>query len=134
MISKGILSFASKIAPLGLEVAGIVRRIGSNVRHVAVGDRVCAGAPEGCFSTNAILTAPLVIKMPDSLSFDEAATMPGCFTTAIQALIDVGQLEKGQVSNSSSYHLLFGLQPYDSLFSYLDDDHRHQMLYCLYLL
>ena len=103
MISKGILSFGSKSAPFGLEVSGTVRRIGSNVRNVCVGDRVCAVAVEGCFSTNAILAAPLVIKIPKELSFEEAATMPGCFTTAVQALMDVGQLEKSQVSICSPF-------------------------------
>ena len=102
MVSMGVLSFGSKSPPLGLEVAGVVRRIGSNVRHVAVGDRVCAVATEGCFSTSALFMASLVVKIPDSLDFEEAATMPSCFTTAVQSLIDVGQLVKGQVSFGAS--------------------------------
>lgn len=101
----GVLSFGSKSVPLGLELAGVVRRVGSNVRHVAIGDRVCAVAVEGCFTTNAILVAPLVHKIPDDLGFEEAATMPGCFTTAVQSLIDVGQLQKGQVSIHSYLRL-----------------------------
>ena len=40
---------------------------------------------------------PLVIKIPNDLSFEQAATMPACYTPAVQSLIDVGQLEKGQV-------------------------------------
>jgi NADPH:quinone reductase-like Zn-dependent oxidoreductase len=95
----GIISFGSKSVPLGLELAGVVKRIGSSVRNVAVGDRVFAFASGGCFTTNAILQAPLVVKIPDDLSFEDAATMPCCFATAVQSLIDVGQIEKDQVRN-----------------------------------
>ena len=69
---------------------------------MVIGDRVFAVANDGCFTTNAILHAPLVIKIPDNLSFDEAATMAGGFATALQALVDVGQLEKGQVRASAA--------------------------------
>ena len=76
------------------------------MQNVAVGDRVIAVAADGCFTTNAVVLAPLLVKIPDDLSFAEAATMPACFATAVQSLIDAGQLEKGQVSNKlpSSLH------------------------------
>ena len=102
MASMGVISFGSKNIPLGIELAGVVRRVASNVRNVAIGDRVFAVANDGCFTTNAVLHAPLVIKIPDNLSFDEAATMAGGFATALQALVDVGQLEKGQVRASAA--------------------------------
>ena len=94
----GVISFGDKVVPLGVELSGIVRRVGSNVRSVAVGDRVLAVAFDGCFTTKALILAPLAVKIPDEMSFEEAATMPGCFVTAVQSLIDIGQLEKGQVS------------------------------------
>ena len=93
----GVLSFGSDRRPLGLELAGVVRRVGADVHNVAVGDRVCAVAPGGCFATLTAIIAPLVVKIPDNLSFTDAATMPGCFTTAVQSLLHVGQLNKGHV-------------------------------------
>lgn len=98
MVSMGVLKFGDKELPLGLEASGIVRRVGNNVHHVAVGDRVVVVATEGCFSTKAILKSPLVAKIPDSLSFEEAASMPSCYITAMKALMDVGQLQENQVS------------------------------------
>lgn len=97
MVAMGVLKFGTSSVPLGLELTGVVSRIGPNVKNVAVGDRVCGVAIEGCFSTHAILLDSLVVKIPDNLGFEEGATMPACFTTAVQALIDVGQMEKGQV-------------------------------------
>ena len=97
MVAMGVLTFGSKSVPLGLEVTGIVSRVGCKVNKVAVGDRVCGVAVEGCFSTHALLLESLVMKIPDSLSFEDGATMPACYTTAVQALLDVGQLSKDQV-------------------------------------
>ena len=97
MVSMGVLTFGSKSVPLGLELAGIVSRVGQNVRSVSIGDRVAGVAVEGCFSTHSILLDSLVIKIPSDLGFEQAATMPACYTTAVQSLIDVARLEKGQV-------------------------------------
>lgn len=93
----GVLKFGSKSVPLGLELAGVVSRVGSQVRNVSVGDRVVGVATEGCFSTHVVLLDSLVVEIPKDLDFEEAATMPACYTTAVQALIDVGQMKKGQV-------------------------------------
>ncbi|KAI9741492.1 MAG: hypothetical protein M1818_004298 [Claussenomyces sp. TS43310] len=94
--AMGVISFGDKTVPLGLELSGVVKRVGFGVENVVVGDRVFAFASGGCFTTNSILESPLVVKIPDDLSFDEAATMPGCYATAVQGLIDVGQLQQGQ--------------------------------------
>lgn len=98
MVAMGVLKFGSKSVPLGLELTGIVTRIGAEVTNVAIGDRVCAVAVEGCFSTRTILLDDLVVPIPDNLSYEEGATMPACYTTAVQALLEVGQLTLGQVS------------------------------------
>ena len=97
----GVISSEQGNVDLGLEAAGIVSRVGLGVHSLAEGDRVFALAPSGCFSTRVVLPFSLCVKIPDSLSFEEAATMPICFATAIHSLIDIGQAEKGQVSNIS---------------------------------
>lgn len=37
------------------------------------------------------------LKIPHGLSFEQAATMPVAFATAIYSLIEVGSVKKGQV-------------------------------------
>ena len=47
-----------------------------------------ANARPGGFAAYAILDADLAIRIPDDISFDEAATVPLCGLTAAQALFD----------------------------------------------
>jgi NADPH:quinone reductase-like Zn-dependent oxidoreductase len=81
---------------LGLEGAGTICCIGQDVKNLRVGDRVMVFAT-GSFSTRLITSAQLCAKIPDELSFEDAATMPCVYATAIYSLMDVGRLEKGQV-------------------------------------
>ena len=94
-----ISSLSNEPLPLGLEVTGIIRRVGSAVHDLAVGDRVLALSPDGCFQSHPVLPGLLCLKIPENMGFEEAATIPLCFTTAVQALIEVGQLLKDQVSH-----------------------------------
>lgn len=89
---------------LGFEGAGLVRSIGSNVKHVAPGDRVMMLGSD-CFSTRAVLPAVQVVKIPDTMTLEEAATIPFAFATAVQSIIKIGQFEDNQsilVHNASS--------------------------------
>lgn len=94
--SQGITASGPDKVPRSQEFSGLVRRIGSNVKHVSVGDRIMALWPLRNITTHAILLASLVIQIPDHLSFEEAASMPASFTIAMRSLVDVGQLTKGQ--------------------------------------
>ena len=82
---------------LGLEGSGIVRRVGSAVRGLSVGDRVIV-FDHGCFSTRLILPSKLCAKIPSDLSFEEAATLPCVYSTVIHALLTLGSLKKDNVS------------------------------------
>lgn len=82
--------------PLGLETTGRISRVGSNVHYLAVGDRVVALHPGGCAATSTIVPAAVCAKIPEKLSFEDAATLPICYATAYQSLVKVGQLEEGQ--------------------------------------
>lgn len=83
---------------LGVECGGIVRKIGKTVHDVAIGDRVMI-FHHGCFSTTFVAPASQLVKIPDSLSYEEASTMPCVYATVIHALLNVGNLSKGQVSH-----------------------------------
>lgn len=83
-------------AGIGLEAAGIIRSVGSEVKDFKVGDRVMM-FEHGCFSTRLAISAKLAVKIPGDLSFEQAATLPCVYSTVIHSLLTIGRLEKGQV-------------------------------------
>lgn len=94
--SRGIAASWPKEVPCSQEFSGSVRRIGSDVEHLFVGDKVMALWPLRNITSHAILPASLVVKIPDHANFEEAASIPASFTTAIRSLLDVGQLRERQ--------------------------------------
>lgn len=79
----------------GGEAAGVVIEAGSGVNHLHVGQRVVAFTRTGAFAERLSAPASAVTPMPDSLSFDIAATLPLAFGTAMHALIDRAHLAPG---------------------------------------
>ncbi|KJZ77319.1 hypothetical protein HIM_03043 [Hirsutella minnesotensis 3608] len=80
---------------VGLEGSGIISRVGSAIHDLAVGDRVML-MDLGCLSTHKVARGSLVVRIPDTLSFEDAATMPAVFTTVIYALLNIAHLARGQ--------------------------------------
>ncbi|RSL77235.1 hypothetical protein CEP51_009247 [Fusarium floridanum] len=93
--AMGLISSQSSNLSLGMEVSGTVKRFGSAVTGLNVGDRVMSFTYEGGFSTHVTVADHFVHKLPDTLGFEEAATIQGCFATVVYALLDVGRLRKG---------------------------------------
>ena len=61
---------------LGSEGAGVVEAVGSGVTHVKPGDRIAyAGGPQGAYAEVRVMPAAPLIKLPDSLSFEQGAAM-----------------------------------------------------------
>ena len=77
---------------VGCECAGIVTRVGSNCTTAYPGDRVCA-AIIGCTSTYARCHFQLAVKIPDGLSFAQAASLPITGVTAHYSLMTVANLQ-----------------------------------------
>lgn len=80
---------------LGLEAAGIVEEIGPDIKNFAVGDR-CLVFVSGALSTHITTSESLCVKIPDGLSFEEAATIPTVYCTAFYSLVDKAKVEPGQ--------------------------------------
>ncbi|PWY84422.1 polyketide synthase [Aspergillus eucalypticola CBS 122712] len=80
---------------LGVEASGIVRHVGPDVKRLCPGDRVML-REDGTFATHAIASEKLCAKIPSDLSFEDAATMPVVFATAIYSMFDLGGLQEGQ--------------------------------------
>ncbi|KAH0438713.1 polyketide synthase [Colletotrichum camelliae] len=82
---------------LGCEASGVVTAAGSSVTNLRVGDRVMVFAPQAaCFSTDVQAPAQLCVRIPDSLSFADAAGMPCIFITVLRALVEKAGLRSGQ--------------------------------------
>ena len=91
MVSMGLITDTL----LGLDAAGTIKRVGSKVSLVKPGDRVatfCLGAYRNLLRTQ----ESLVQKIPDSMSFEKAASIPGVYITAVQGLIEIGRLQPGE--------------------------------------
>jgi len=74
-------------AVLGQDTAGVVEEVGAGVTHVAKGDRVTARGDMvrsnyASFQQYMLADAHFVAKIPDSISFDEASSIPLGIDTA----------------------------------------------------
>lgn len=80
----------------GKDFAGVVLGIGSGVTRVAPGDRVLCHVENGGFAEQALVGEHQVFVLPEGLSFTAAAAMGLVYQTAYLALIDRGQLRRGE--------------------------------------
>jgi NADPH2:quinone reductase len=72
----GLYPLPSLPAIPGLEAAGVVEDIGNQVSEVAVGDRVAyAGVPPGAYAEMRNIPSHRLVKLPDAISFTQAAAM-----------------------------------------------------------
>ena len=87
-------------AVLGCDVAGLVAKVGSNVKTTPpIGSRVIAfasafyqdGKPNyGAFQQYALAQSEVVIALPDSISLESSAVLPVAVLTALTAYTTVG--------------------------------------------
>ncbi len=80
---------------LGLDAAGIIRRVGSGVTKFKIGDRV-AMYGHGAHRTYHRSRAEYCALIPDGLSFEQAATIPTVHGTAWNALVRLAKVQEGQ--------------------------------------
>ncbi|WP_047150337.1 NAD(P)H-quinone oxidoreductase [Aneurinibacillus tyrosinisolvens] len=93
---RGLYPPPSGASPiLGLEMAGVVEKVGSNVEGWKAGDRVCALLPGGGYAEYAAIPAGMAIRIPEGFSFEEAAAIPEVFLTAYLNLFLLGGLKPG---------------------------------------
>ncbi|KAI6432251.1 putative PKS-like protein biosynthetic cluster [Pyricularia oryzae] len=95
---KDVMAAMGMIAlpALGSEASGIVIRAGSGVTNVQAGDRVAILCPLGTHKTLVNVKSSLATKLPDSLTFEEAVSVPVAYITAYHALVNVARLSAGQ--------------------------------------
>ncbi len=83
---------------LGLEVAGEIAELGSNVANWNVGDRVCVLLTGGGYAERVTAPASLLMPIPNGWSFEEAGGTPEVFFTAFLNLFLEGNLQGGETA------------------------------------
>ncbi|WP_175615738.1 NADP-dependent oxidoreductase [Piscibacillus halophilus] len=83
---------------LGWDAAGVIDEVGEGVTDFQVGDKVFA-RPEltnrGTYAEYTAIDAHLLAKIPDNVSFEEAAATPLTALTAYQCLFEHGNVKEG---------------------------------------
>lgn len=119
LIAKGLYPVtvkSSRLTPV-CDGAGEITEVGDGVTRFARGDRVVAsyfqgwvdgpltyaamgtslgGGVGGVLAENVVLSEEGLVKIPDGVSFEDAATLPCAGVTAWHALVESGKLRAGQ--------------------------------------
>jgi len=95
---RGSFDMVTPPGVLGMEAAGIIESVGPGVTNVAPGDRVgYACAPPGAYTSARILRTDLLVKLPDFLSDEAAASLLLKGMTAGFLLHDVYAVQPGDI-------------------------------------
>ncbi|MCB1842841.1 MAG: NADP-dependent oxidoreductase, partial [Halioglobus sp.] len=86
---------------IGFDAAGVVAAVGEGVTGISVGDRVVTPTNhgqggQGSYAEYTLANEDRVARIPQGLSFSQAAALPVAALTAWQGLFDRGGLEAGQ--------------------------------------
>ena len=82
---------------LGLEGAGVITEVGENVKDFKVGDKICyAGIPLGSYSTHRNYPTKNIVKVPDSIDLEVAATLMTKGLTTFYLLHKTYSVKSGQ--------------------------------------
>lgn len=83
-------------AGMGVEASGVVEAVGAGVTDFTEGDRVTyTGSPLGAYSTERVMAAEHLIKLPDWIAYDTAAAMTMRGLTAAYLLTRITPLAAG---------------------------------------
>jgi putative PIG3 family NAD(P)H quinone oxidoreductase len=80
----------------GLELAGEVEALGSGVERLAVGDRVFGLVGGGAYAEQIVTHERALAKIPEGMSFEDAAAVPEAFITAHDAIVGQAGLTAGE--------------------------------------
>jgi NADPH:quinone reductase-like Zn-dependent oxidoreductase len=96
-LSSGLLKPKYKIP--GIDMAGRVEAVGTNVKQFQPGDEVFGDLFEsgfGAFAEKVCARENALALKPANMTFEEAAAVPQAALVALQALRDSGQIQPGQ--------------------------------------
>jgi NADPH:quinone reductase-like Zn-dependent oxidoreductase len=84
-----------KFQGLGVDVAGQVEAVGTNVSQLKLGDEVF-GSCKGAFTEYVCASESVLVMKPADVTFEQAASVPVAAYTALQGLRDKGHIQAGQ--------------------------------------
>jgi acyl transferase domain-containing protein/NADPH:quinone reductase-like Zn-dependent oxidoreductase/acyl carrier protein len=82
-------------ATIGMEFAGRILAVGSEVNDLRPGDKVMGIGP-AAFSTHVRIRRDGVTKLPEQMETVAAATVPVAFLTAYYAMVELGRIRPGE--------------------------------------
>jgi NADPH:quinone reductase-like Zn-dependent oxidoreductase len=79
----------------GIEICGIITRLGEGVRKWRRGDRVIAATHFGAYAEYAIARQDRIFPLPRRMNFDEGASFSVMYLTAYHGLVTLAHLQRG---------------------------------------
>ncbi len=79
---------------IGYEVSGVVDQVGAGVTDLREGEHVLALCRFGGYSDTVVLPRRQVFRMPESMSFEQAAAFPVVYGTAYNMMLFTGNLRR----------------------------------------
>lgn len=95
LIDRAAWEGGASRAELGMDLAGVVTAVGSEVTDLKVGDEVL-GLASGSLASHVCVKALHLIPRPEGLDVDLAASLPTVFLTAELALRRLARLQPGE--------------------------------------
>ncbi|MDD2581939.1 MAG: NAD(P)H-quinone oxidoreductase [Desulfuromonadaceae bacterium] len=83
---------------LGLEVSGVIEELGAGVSGWQVGDRVMTLVGGGGYAEFAVAYASHLMRIPESMSFEEAACVCESYITAFLNVFMIGEFKDSQTA------------------------------------
>jgi putative PIG3 family NAD(P)H quinone oxidoreductase len=81
---------------IGLEIAGKIEARGKNCLEWKTGERICCLLGGGGYADYVAVHKEMAMKIPENLSYQEAAAIPEAYLTAFQSIIWLANLQAGQ--------------------------------------
>lgn len=97
LFRNGSFPLHSLPATIGVEAAGIVEAVGSGVKNFTVGDRVAYYFSLGAYAERRLINAADLVKLPDDISFDVAASLLAKGLTARMLIKQAYAVQPGDV-------------------------------------
>ncbi|GAA0722876.1 NADPH:quinone oxidoreductase family protein [Aquimarina litoralis] len=96
LIIQGLYQFKPELPFVpGSDVAGIVKEVGSEVKHLEVNDEVFGFVMKGGYAEEVVMPANLCFKKPQKMSFEIASSFMIAYGTSYHALKDRVNLNEG---------------------------------------
>ena len=94
---QGLYPMPKGVTPVpGLEVAGIITAVGSDVTKFQVGDQVCGLTNGGGYAEYCVVPESQTLAIPQGLSFVQAAAIPETFFTVWANVFEMGKAKAGE--------------------------------------